>query len=320
MSNNVVGNLKTLTKNTTKVVHLVSNVRQVSVDIQSYVNRKTQTATLRKYLKQGKGFDGNLWSYPQVAELPCGTQYLFDGDHRRHLYKLAFPSATHMPAIVVPVKDKSEISSLFVKMNKKARKDITAEETFVHEVLAGEQAALKTAADLKLCSLSISMGTGEQDSDVGALTGFIGGKPPRTKIGSFETAIKDNHIDNVKLASETIQENFDCSHGVPAELLYGLSRVYKDFPELSDPHKHKIFPVWNNFMKRKIYHSAKQAGTSFKRQGGSVVNKAELCIAKGIMIQFKEDARAGNFLSEKPFNDMKWTEKLDALNKQIESK
>ena len=60
-------------------------IADVSVEIDSHINRKTQPSTIKKYIACAGGFHRGLWQPPLVAKLPDGSMKLFDGDHRRVL-------------------------------------------------------------------------------------------------------------------------------------------------------------------------------------------------------------------------------------------
>ena len=75
---------------------------------------------------------------------------------------------------------------MFVAINKTARKALKANEVFVHEVLGGMGNAKNTAAILKQCGLSVSLGTDEAGSVVGDPTG------PQVSIIGFK-----QNIDNI---------------------------------------------------------------------------------------------------------------------------
>ena len=71
MSLNIYGNFNP----TITVVNSNTVVKNVSVNIPSYLNRKTTATALRAYLKaRGNKFDRGLWQPPLVAELPNGDQ------------------------------------------------------------------------------------------------------------------------------------------------------------------------------------------------------------------------------------------------------
>lgn len=325
MSNQIVGNQKTLSSVSYPVNNSKAVIKQVSVNVKSFGNRKTEAKTLRRLLKGG--FNWNIWNAPLVAELSQdvydnegniqyhkGEQFLYDGDHRRHIYKLSFPNDQTLEANVCSVKDMAEISELFVKVNKTARKNLTAEEVFVHEVLGKMGKAVQVNQQLIACRLKVSMGTGEPNSEVGATNS------PRIKITGFKDCIDENGLEFTKQGSLLIQSNWygPGEEQMPVEFLRGLSYFLKYCPEVLDEKKHKVLnewiDYWNNQVKS-LHTSSKKAHSFYKTKGGSVVNKDELCITLGIMRDFKE--RSG--LSNAHFSSTKWNERELELENKIKN-
>ena len=258
----------------------------VSVDIKSYYNRPTKYTTISKYLKNG--FQEALWDRPSVAELPNGDRYLYDGDHRRHMYKIAHPSSKTMPARVIKVKDKEEISKLFVQVNKTNKKSLTSSETFIHDVLSKSKHAVSTADFLKAAKLTVSMKTGEVGSFVGAQHGFHSNKPVTANIGRFEKLIKtvNNKKNPIIYSSKVIQSLFKCEHElgtqICGQLLSGLSLVFHHTDMSPD---HHLYGSFVKFLQDHQKHVLKQKtfSTSFKDAGYAISNHAEKSVALGIM-------------------------------------
>jgi hypothetical protein len=114
------------------------------VDTPSLINRDTEIKNLKKNLKVRGGFDGQMWQAPRAGRINAtGETFIFDGDHSKHLFKLTYPDAKTMPMQVIDVNNKEEIHKLFVQTNKTCKTLITAEQTFVHNVRAGEESVKK---------------------------------------------------------------------------------------------------------------------------------------------------------------------------------
>jgi len=277
MSTKIFGNFP---KNTVKVINNKTIVRDVDIDVPSYLNRKTEARTLKRYLKaRGGNFDRGLWQPPLVAELPSGKLLLFDGDHRRALWKAAYPQKIKMCAQIVPVKDRAEISRLFVAINKTARQALKPNEVFVHEVFGGDPEATKTRDNLYQCSLKVSLGTGEVGSVVGAQCG------PEVPIVGFRHTITSSGLVATRRASTTIIKLWPNEDKIGVELLGGMAMVYKNTP-LDAKHSRDF----EDFLKVRQAADSKQAevSQSFKVEGGRHQNYHQKSVAHGILRKFKK--------------------------------
>ncbi len=203
----------------------------VSVNIPSYINRKTKTSVIKSNLKDG--FKWSLWDYPSVAELPDGTRYLFDGDHRRHMFKMSFPEREFMPVRLVKVSSKKEISELWSKINRRNKKTASPDEVFIHDYLAGDTEAIKTAKILKACSLSISMNTGEEGSTVGSLKGRNTQKTVQVPVAAFNNTVVQTSKQSVVFSSNLIQDAYNQDTSINLNLFKGLAFLHKKSDFLS---------------------------------------------------------------------------------------
>ena len=174
----------------------------VSVEIDSHLNRKTTRKALRQYVEP-EGFDMRLWDPPHVAELPNGEQLLFDGDHSRHLWKKAFPNRTEMPAVICPVESKQEISRLFVHRNKTGRIALTASEIFVLEHHAEDAEAIKLGKNLSACGLNVSLGTNVPGDTVGDLKSNM-----RVNIQGFKKAVQSSSVKSCMSAARLYKQHW----------------------------------------------------------------------------------------------------------------
>ena len=291
MSIKVYGNVP---KKQLDTINSTAHVTEVPVEINSYKNRKTNASTLKSYLKaRGGKFDRGLWQPPLVAELPDKTRFLFDGDHRRALWRWAFPKQETMPAQIVPVKSRSEISRLFVAINKTARKALSANEVFVHEVLGGDEEAGKIAKHLEDCQLKVSLGTGEPGSHAGDIKG------PEVSIGGFKQAIKESNATAVRRSSETIQSLWKNDTVIGIEFLRGLASVYKHTPAYE---KHKTYLEDFISSRKSADITQKEVSASFKQEGGNINHKIETCVTLGLLTKFKRWSIANKYISKSTFN------------------
>tara|TARA_R110000765_G_scaffold403256_1_gene499284 strand:- start:17 stop:937 length:921 start_codon:yes stop_codon:yes gene_type:complete len=303
MSINIFGNFSI--KNI-KVVNSDTKQANVPVDIPSYLNRKTEAKTLKSYIAaRGGCFDLGLWQPPLVAELPNGDRYLFDGDHRRALWRHAYPNKKSMPAQIVPVPNKEEISRLFVAQNKTARKALKSNEVFVHEVRGNLPHALNIEKQLEDCLLSVSLGTKAQGDTVGQ-TGA-----PEVSIAGFKSAINKSDLNSMVKSSTEIQRLWPDDKRVQVELLSGLARIYKN----TQFGKYK--GDFQNFLsdQKNAFPTQKDLATHFKQKGGSIVNHHDSCVALGTLIRFK-----GYVTGKKVMSPATFKKHFGAYKSELENK
>ena len=294
MSKKIIGNTQKL--NNPKIVGSGVVCKDISVDVDSYLNRKTTSGTLSKYLKAAGGFNRGLWQPPLVGELPDGELYLFDGDHRRALWRIAYPNKTTMPAQILKVSDKAQISKLFVHINKLGRKSLTPNEVFVHEYYSGQEDARITANHLASCNLSVALGTKEKGSVVGAINS------PTVLIQGFRSLLNSSGLDAAQEASAAIQNLWTKQKIVRIELLRGLARVFSSTP-FSDTHRSAFDNFLHNY--QNLFGTQNDLSTHFKLKGGQKGNKDEQCVALGILLSFRgwaKNAKGKDKITLKTFN------------------
>ena len=331
MSFKVYGNFN----KTNEIIKTVNKKRtflmDVPVNIPSYLNRKTEASTLKKFLNERDGnFDYAVWSRPSVAQLPDGSLQLYDGDHRRALFVASHKDAKVMPAKVTKVNNYEEISDLFVFANKNGRKGLKANEVFVHEVRAGNsQAANVTEKHLVKCGLSVSLGTNEPDSAVGAPGG------PEVQIKGFQKSIKDNTISATEAASKVIistwtSEDKVLPRSVSPELLRGLANVHNgtkrynrktDEHDLPSPLYSTHAQQFKDFIKQTsvTHYKQKEMSNMFKILGGKVGNHDQECVALGVLRAFKPfvtNPNYANSFTERTFNKY-YNTYINALEKKL---
>tara|TARA_A100001515_G_scaffold91921_1_gene73317 strand:+ start:840 stop:1763 length:924 start_codon:yes stop_codon:yes gene_type:complete len=285
MSKKIFGNEKNIKQPLVKNNGVATT--NVSVNIDSYLNRKTEAKTINSYIEARGGFDRGLWQPPLVAELPSGKRYLFDGDHRRKLWTLAYPQKTDMPVQVVKVKDEEEISRLFVAINKTARKSLTPNEVFVHEVKGNVGNARNVASVLEECGLSVSLGTKESGSIVGDING------PEVSISGFQQGLKSVGKPAMIYASSVITKVFQNDRRIRIELLRAISNLRKNVPEVEVKFANEFEKVINNLKISEV--TQKDIASKFKQSGGARVNQDEECITYGLIKHLRKQATAGQF-------------------------
>jgi len=294
MSIKLYGNANFSVNNLNKSVQVID----VDVNIPSYLNRKTESQTIKKYLSCVGGFHRGLWQPPLVAELPDGRRLLFDGDHRRQLWKKAFPNATTMPVQVIKVDSFKQISELFVVINKTGRKALSSDEVFVHQVHSGEPSAIQDSYNLQKSGLCVSLGTGEKGSSVGATSGLYNNTAWRVKINGFRNTVQKTGLNPVIDASSLIQKTWTNENMAQNELLGGLAHVFKNTGVLGDK---SILSAFESFIEAMAVARGKQrnVASDFKQRGGSVVNMHEESVALGIIESFYQSPQRSTISKNK---------------------
>lgn len=285
MSINVQGNIS-LKAGQIKVLNVKPTYGLVSVNVHGHVNRDTDGPLISRYLKNG--WNWNMFGPIAVAIFPVGSGIepkLLDGDHRRHMFMLTFPDETEMPAMFHQVKDMEEYHELFTARNLYNRKNVTKEQVFVHDVKSNRKDAVATNQDLIKCGLCVY-----GSSDPEGVVGFLSG--PKVKIGGFRRALKQG-ADNTKYATSLIKNTWQDDKGtleeVKVELLEGLAILFNLYPTLRPTSRSKIsgdFETW--FTTRQALYEQRVVSTDYKSAGGSVVNKAAACVARGIITDFRK--------------------------------
>ena len=205
-------------------------MEDLPIDTPSLINRDTEEKALKKILKSRGGFDGALWQPPRAGRIKSsGEVYIFDGDHSKHLFKLANPDATTMPVQVIDVDSKRDIHRLFVQTNNTCKTPISSEQIFVHNVHAGDSSVAKyedacTVAGLKVyCS-----------NEPGGVVGDAAGTEVR--FGDLKAAFHSvTDIDVLLEAKELIMK---CSNPLgtksllPGPVFRSLCLLFSAYPNL----------------------------------------------------------------------------------------
>ena len=282
MSIELKGNLKKgFNTSNIKISGQEPTLAYVSVDVIGDVNRDTKASLISKYLKDG--WQWSLFTPIAVAQFPEGSgipDKLVDGDHRRHMYRLAFPNAKTIPALIYKLNDMQEYHKLFSDINCYKRKSASKEEVFLHEVLSGDTRAESVNSHLITCGLSV-VGSSENGGRVGDTKG------PEVKIGGFNRCLKFG-VEDTRLASSLIKETWPQDVSLSMELLEGLTIVYNTYPILKSSRSTlgQEFKQW--FQNQKKHYKQKIVSTDLKQAGGNKVNKAALCIALAIVSDFRK--------------------------------
>ena len=262
-----------------EIINTPGRTGEVSVDIDTICNRDVLESRTKKYL--ASGWDWNLFSNVIVARFTGGVrkgqEFLLDGQHRRQMFKEAFPEKETIPAYIIDVEDEQEYHLIFAKLNWENRKQANAEEVFIHKAHGGDETAIQLVKDLNFCGLSV-YGSPDAYGTVGDLNG------PNVKIGAFKRALKNGH-DQAKMAASLIARTWP-GDKVQGELLEGISILYKEYPSLSDGSKvQRDFEAW--FTNYVSINSQYLTARDYKNAGGAVHHRHGASIAKGILKHYR---------------------------------
>ena len=285
-----------VTENLLKKVGQMGVLLYVNTCIEAIVNRPTLISTLEKYLKNG--WDWSLFSPILVAEFPDGEQYLLDGDHRKHMWRLVFGEDEPIPAYVVKVENAEEYHRIFAAVNKHNRKQCSGEETFLHEYLGGEKDAVITGGHLLACNLAIC---GSPDDPV---KGYVGigpsvdsnGEPipgtgdPLVTVSGFRRAVNRDPkgATNVKRAADIIKSAWPKDTKIQTELLEALTILFVTYPVLGSSRRgNKIAPEFGTWFKDHLsIKKQRDMARAWKTRGGNVHHFASESTARGLLAEF----------------------------------
>tara|TARA_R110002020_G_scaffold473305_1_gene702384 strand:- start:85 stop:996 length:912 start_codon:yes stop_codon:yes gene_type:complete len=253
--------------------------QDVDVNITGHVNRDTQSKRIRKYLKPG--WIWALYSPIIVAKFPNENKemLLLDGDHRRHMFKLAFPEEKVIPAYVVQVDSMKKYHELFVELNFKNRANISREEVFVHQVKAMDSDAVKINNELINCGVSV-YGSSEPGGTVGDVNG------PKVKVGAFNRTL-DRGPAHAKRATKILTASWPDDEKLCGELMEAIAVLCMVYPYLRNGSKIALdFENWFSIHLSPFKQNL--IAKMYKDRGGAVVNKHAESIARGLITEFRQ--------------------------------
>lgn len=266
-----------------KLQQLVESIEEVPINVKSIINRDTCDTNLKKILSNAGGFDFTMWNPPLVGRLPDGTQYLYDGDHSRALYKMANPGEDTMPCRIKYFDSVEEIHREFVKVNSSCITTLSKEEIFVHEVHGKVPEAVEMCKKVEEIGCSVYC-SHEPGGIVGNIDGPSVGVVTLKKVLSFtgdDLIYAAKAVDTINEASK--RDSHDLSFRFPNELLGGLTQLYVSIKGLSDS---MAFRDW--FKGRIGMQSLKSFASDAKILGGNVHNHADYSAARGMLQMFRE--------------------------------
>ena len=277
MSIEITGNAKLPESASIEIFGQPGRHEEVSVNTCAYINRDTDSKRIQKYLEDG--WKWSLYNSIIVAEFPDNKKLLLDGDHRRHMFKLAFPEKKKIPAYIVQVEDMPTYHDLFIKLNFENRANISREEVFVHEVKRGKEEAIKINQHLINCGVSIYCSS-EPDGVAGDTEG------PSVKYGAFKRTLKRGVVP-AQMATSLLLKSWEEDQKLYGELMESVAILYSLYPILSGDNKVAIdFKNW--FVEHLSINKQNVVAKTHKNIGGSVQNKHAESLARGLAIEFRK--------------------------------
>ena len=281
--------------------------------LKRHIQRDTEVRNLKKITK--RGINGDSWQAPRVVYVRSTKQFLvYDGDHSLHLWLQMHPSATEIVVDYREVDTLEEYHQLFVDFNLEGRTGISAEVAYVHRFYANYQEQVDLAACMRSAGVYV-YGSGESGGRVGDPQGCKIKVNAARKCSVYASGRKGERYPtsaDVPNSGMFFKPAVDVYRSLPSfkqttdqfksELIGGLTQLMRAYPSIlnaSGPSGY--FRQWfhNKLALTDINHEV----SKWKTSGGSVHNKSEYSIAKGIVL----DLAAYN-----PFNGIT-TAKLDKL-------
>lgn len=254
-----------------------NSVQELSVDIPSLINRDTKENNLKKVIKNGGGFDWDSWDLPKAAQLPDGRIFLYDGDHRRQLYKMAFPDHKVMPVRVRKIASVEELHEQFLNQNERGRTSLTKEELFVHQVHAGEKEAVDLDAKLKQVGVRIYC-----SSELGGTAGNPNGVEVKINAAKAVIGYVKEDLASARNALQLVESVRKVDEKFSHELWAAVSMIKAKCPEVN---LNGAFDQW--FKAQVQLTGVGSTSTMAKQLGGNVVNHHVWSVAKGLLDMFK---------------------------------
>lgn len=256
------------------VIAKISNdvtIELVDPNTPSYMNRPIDKKRCESYIKTHNGWNPALAGTIDVAELPDGRRYRWDGGHRCYMFISTHEEGEKILAHVTKVQTEEEISDLYIKRNKEAQKSLSQESLFVHK--QKDEKELVTL--LGKAKLSVTDGLN------------VVGNPqdPSVKIQGIRTLLKKVKESDIIFASNLINASFPNIQKIPVELLSGVAiSIYN--VGLKPQFLLDVVSVLKDLHKRRG-ESVRNVHSFLKKSGGSVNTRGSESVALGLLKELK---------------------------------
>ena len=268
--------------------------------LKRHIQRDTEVRNLKKITR--RGINGDSWQAPRVVYVKSTKQLLvYDGDHSLHLWLQLqlekYPDAAEVVVEYREVDAIEEYHQLFVDFNLEGRTGISAEVAYVHRYYAGYQ----QQADLADCMRAAGVyvyGSVESGGRVGDPQGCKIKVNSAKKCALYASGRKsgDPTSADVPNSGMYFRPAVDIYRSLPSfkqtkdqlksELVGALVQLVRAYPAVLNASVHYgDFRLWfhNKLAMSEINHEV----SKWKIAGGSVHNKAEYSIAKGIVLDLQ---------------------------------
>lgn len=263
------------------VVHQISDtewLEEVDPSMQAWMNRFVDPKTIERYIKKEGGWNPSLGSVIDVAELPDGRRFRWDGSHRCEIFKKTHPAGSRILAKVTKVESESQISDLYVSKNKTSSKQLSQEDIFVHNYRNEPE----VVDALRASDLCVS-------NNVNAV-GAVGA--PSVKVNGFRSALKKVGQNNLMHASEVVQNAIPDLRQIPVELLTGVAIAIDRAGLTSKANKKKLerfLRTLHSLHNEKVNVMARE----LKKAGGAVNSWGSECVALGLLKKYQSSGAPG---------------------------
>ena len=110
---------------------------------------------------------------------------------------------------------------------------------------------------------------------------------PRVKIGAFKRTVKHG-LDNANEATSLMKLTWPDDEELKAELMEALAILYKLYEPLQSQ-RSRIADDFRTWFKDTLFmYMQRDVAMDYKNSGGAVVNHHALCIARGILKDFRK--------------------------------
>ena len=265
-------------------------------DLKRHIQRDTEVRNLKKITK--RGINGDSWQAPRVVYVRSTKQLLvYDGDHSLHLWLQMWPNATEIVVDYREVDTIEEYHQLFVDFNLEGRTGISAEVAYVHRYYANYREQVDLAACMRAAGVYV-YGSGESGGRVGDPQGCKIKVNAARKCALYASGRKsgDPTLAEAPNSGMFFKPAVDVYRSLPSfkqtkdqlksELVGGLTQLMRAYPSiLSTAGPQGDFRLWfhSKFVQSALDHEV----SKWKTSGGSVHNKSQYSIAKGIVLDLQ---------------------------------
>lgn len=261
--------------------------------LKRHIQRDTEVRNLKKITK--RGINGDSWQAPRVVYVRSTKQFLvYDGDHSLHLWLQMYPNATDIVVDYREVDTLEEYHQLFVDFNLEGRTGISAEVAYVHRYYAKYPEQVDLAACMRAAGVYV-YGSGESGGRVGDPQGCKIKVNAAKKCALYASGKKSGEPKSADVPNSSMffKPAVDVYRSLPSfkqtkdqlksELVGGLTQLMRAYPSiLSTAGPQGDFRLW--FHSKFVHSEVNHEVSKWKTSGGSVHNKSEYSIAKGIVL------------------------------------